>query len=72
MLKAENRQTSGEDNCSKVDNAMADNCISIEDKAPIVIDRWFDAQVKRLYGEVVSEELPEDLLRLITELKKSL
>lgn len=70
-LKDERRNIGGEENCSKADESSVDNCISIEERAPIVIDRWFDAQVKRLYGEVVSEELPDDLSRLITELKKS-
>lgn len=72
MLKDERRNVGGGENCSKIDEAITDNCISIEKRAPIVVDRWFDAQVKRLYGEVVSEDLPEDLSRLIAELKKSL
>ncbi|MDY0881622.1 NepR family anti-sigma factor [Dongia soli] len=71
MLKDERQNIGGGESCSKVDDTGTDNCISIEEHAPIVIDRWFDAQVKRLYGEVVSEDLPDDLLRLITKLRKS-
>jgi len=33
------------------------------------IDRWFDAQLGRLYGEVADEPLPRELLDLIEKLK---
>jgi len=34
-----------------------------------VSDRWFDSQLNRLYGDVVEEPLPDDLLSLIEKLK---
>lgn len=36
---------------------------------PKGVDRWFDAELNKLYVDVVNEPLPEDLLRLVAELK---
>lgn len=38
-------------------------------KAPKGLDRWFDEELNKLYVDVVNEPLPDDLARLITELK---
>lgn len=38
-------------------------------KPPKGVDRWFDAELNKLYIDVVNEPLPEDLVRLITQLK---
>lgn len=34
-----------------------------------VTDQWFDSQLNRLYGDVVGEPLPKDMLELIEKLK---
>jgi hypothetical protein len=39
-------------------------------RAPAVLDRWFDAQLGRLYADVVSEPVPVEMLQLIAKLKK--
>lgn len=39
-------------------------------RAPAVLDRWFDAQLGRLYADVASEPVPVEMLRLIAKLKK--
>jgi len=33
------------------------------------VDRWFDEEINKLYVDVVNEPLPDDLVRLINELK---
>jgi hypothetical protein len=33
------------------------------------VDRWFDEEINKLYVDVVNEPLPDDLARLINELK---
>ena len=38
--------------------------------APAVLDRWFDAQLGRLYSDVASEPVPVEMLQLISKLKK--
>ena len=38
-------------------------------KPPKGVDRWFDTELNKLYVDVVNEPLPEDLARLITQLK---
>lgn len=38
--------------------------------APAVLDRWFDAQLSRLYADVASEPVPVEMLQLISKLKK--
>lgn len=40
-------------------------------RAPAVLDRWFDAQLGRLYADVASEPVPVEMLQLIAKLKKS-
>ncbi len=37
--------------------------------APKTLDRWFDAELNRLYVDVVNEPLPDDLARLVAQLK---
>jgi len=39
-------------------------------RAPPVLDRWFDAQLGRLYSDVASEPVPVEMLQLISKLKK--
>jgi hypothetical protein len=39
-------------------------------RAPAVLDRWFDAQLDRLYADVASEPVPVEMLQLISKLKK--
>ncbi len=39
-------------------------------RAPAVMDRWFDAQLGRLYSDVASEPVPVEMLQLISKLKK--
>jgi hypothetical protein len=39
-------------------------------RAPAVLDRWFDAQLGRLYADVASEPVPVEMLHLISKLKK--
>jgi len=41
-----------------------------EKRAPAVLDRWFDAQLGRLYSDVASEPVPVEMLQLISKLKK--
>lgn len=38
-------------------------------KQPRGVDRWFDEEINKLYVDVVNEPLPDDLARLIGELK---
>lgn len=38
-------------------------------KPPKGVDRWFDAELNKLYVEVVNEPLPADLERLVSQLK---
>ncbi len=33
------------------------------------VDRWFDEEINKLYVDVVNEPLPDDLARLLSELK---
>ncbi|HEV8392255.1 MAG TPA: NepR family anti-sigma factor [Dongiaceae bacterium] len=40
-------------------------------RAPAVLDRWFDAQLGRLYSDVASEPVPVEMLQLISKLKKT-
>jgi len=40
-------------------------------RAPAVLDRWFDAQLGRLYSDVAAEPVPVEMLQLISKLKKS-
>lgn len=39
-------------------------------RAPAVLDRWFDAQLGRLYSDVAAEPVPVEMLHLISKLKK--
>jgi hypothetical protein len=39
-------------------------------RAPAVLDRWFDAQLGRLYSDVAAEPVPVEMLQLISKLKK--
>ncbi|MEZ5832851.1 MAG: NepR family anti-sigma factor [Dongiaceae bacterium] len=39
-------------------------------RAPAVLDRWFDAQLGRLYADVAAEPVPVEMLQLISKLKK--
>ena len=39
-------------------------------RAPAVLDRWFDAQLGRLYSDVAGEPVPVEMLQLIRKLKK--
>ena len=39
-------------------------------RAPAVLDRWFDAQLGRLYADVASEPVPVAMPQLISKLKK--
>ena len=39
-------------------------------RAPAVLDRWFDAQLGRLYSDVAAEPVPVEMLQLIGKLKK--
>ena len=39
-------------------------------RAPAVLDRWFDAQLGRLYSDVAGEPVPVEMLQLISKLKK--
>jgi hypothetical protein len=39
--------------------------------APATVDVWFDAQLSQLYGEVLKEPIPEDLLSLVKKLNPS-
>lgn len=39
-------------------------------RAPAVLDRWFDAQLGRLYSDVATEPVPVEMLQLISKLKK--
>jgi len=39
-------------------------------RAPAVLDRWFDAQLGRLYSDVAMEPVPVEMLQLISKLKK--
>ena len=41
-----------------------------EKRAPAVLDRWFDAQLGRLYSDVATEPVPVEMLQLISKLKK--
>jgi hypothetical protein len=38
-------------------------------KQPRGVDRWFDEEINKLYVDVVNEPLPDDLARLIGQLK---
>ena len=38
-------------------------------RAPAVLDRWFDAQLGRLYSDVAAEPVPVEMLQLISKLK---
>jgi hypothetical protein len=38
-------------------------------KQPRGVDRWFDEEINKLYVDVVNEPLPDDLARLVNELK---
>jgi hypothetical protein len=38
-------------------------------KQPRGVDRWFDEEINKLYIDVVNEPMPDDLARLISELK---
>src|SRR5215468_10404030 len=40
-------------------------------RAPAVLDRWFDAQLGRLYSDVATEPVPVEMLQLISKLKKT-
>jgi hypothetical protein len=33
------------------------------------VDRWFDEEINKLYVDVVNEPMPDDLARLISQLK---
>jgi Anti-sigma factor NepR len=39
-------------------------------RAPAVLDRWFDAQLGRLYSDVAAEPVPVEMLQLISKLKR--
>jgi hypothetical protein len=39
-------------------------------RAPAVLDRWFDAQLGRLYSDVAAEPVPVEMLQLISKLRK--
>jgi hypothetical protein len=39
-------------------------------RAPAVLDRWFDAQLGRLYSDVAGEPVPVEMLQLISKLRK--
>lgn len=38
-------------------------------KEPKALDRWFDDALNKLYVDVVNEPLPDDLARLVSQLK---
>ncbi|HWA47709.1 MAG TPA: NepR family anti-sigma factor [Dongiaceae bacterium] len=38
-------------------------------KQPRGVDRWFDEEINKLYVDVVNEPLPDDLARLVSQLK---
>ena len=40
-------------------------------EATAKVDIWFDAQLTQLYGEVLNEPIPEDLLHLIRKMRPS-
>lgn len=60
------------------DNGVKSKVIASQDsqthpkkgRAPAVLDRWFDAQLGRLYADVASEPVPVEMLQLIAKLKK--
>ena len=60
------------------DNGVKSEVIASQDsqthpkkgRAPAVLDRWFDAQLGRLYADVASEPVPVEMLQLIAKLKK--
>lgn len=33
------------------------------------VDRWFDEEINKLYVDVVNEPMPDDLARLVSQLK---
>ena len=51
-------------------NASQESPKSGERRAPAVLDRWFDAQLGRLYSDVAAEPVPVEMLQLISKLKK--
>lgn len=60
------------------DNDVKSNVIASQEspsansgrRAPAVLDRWFDAQLGRLYSDVAAEPVPVEMLQLISKLKK--
>jgi hypothetical protein len=60
------------------DNDVKSNVIASQEsqsaksgrRAPAVLDRWFDAQLGRLYSDVATEPVPVEMLQLISKLKK--
>ena len=38
-------------------------------KQPRGVDRWFDEEINKLYVDVVNEPMPDDLARLVSQLK---
>jgi len=69
----------GEVSKDEKDKSVKSDVISSQDpqarakrghRAPAVLDRWFDAQLGRLYADVASEPVPVEMLQLISKLKK--
>ncbi|MET1026082.1 MAG: NepR family anti-sigma factor [Dongiaceae bacterium] len=42
-----------------------------QSSAPAKVDIWFDTQLMQLYGEVLDEPIPADLLDLVKKLRSS-
>jgi hypothetical protein len=38
-------------------------------RRPKALDRWFDDQLNQIYAEATNEPLPDDLARLVSQLK---
>ena len=53
-----------------IESQEAQSRKSGERRAPAVLDRWFDAQLGRLYSDVAAEPVPVEMLQLISKLKK--
>ena len=63
-----------EEDKSVKSNTMQSQESQVTDKkgrrAPAVLDRWFDAQLGRLYSDVATEPVPVEMLQLISKLRK--
>ena len=47
------------------------NTIRENQTQPNNTDRWFDAQLVRLYNDIANEPLPDELEKLLQKLKES-